>query len=1671
MAQESFEQLLNAVKQAESRGQRFDEKGNLLTSPKGAQGEMQVMPKTARSPGYGVAPAQDKTPDELARVGKDYLQAMLNKYGDTKTALMAYNWGPKNTDDWLAAGADPKKVPAETQKYTRDILNSLSGTKTGAPASAEPTASEKMMTDALKSGMSAQNLIKDAGPGYKAAMAMMFLAEDKPKSEEDDIWKEAEPEQTAEMDTEEPASPLASLDLSYKSPFPAQKVQPVARLAGGGLPGAPKVGVKGTAREELDKVKADYDRYAKEADTYNTALNQYKSDIYDPYTKEVDKYNAGLEEYKTKTYNPYVKAVEDYNASLDKYKQELYSPYVAAVDKYNADLERYNTETYNPYLQKVADYNSALQKYQTDIYDPYSKALDEYNAAAEAWNAGPRTTAFDKTAPTLAKTFDMAAPAAPVAFSGTAPTAPEAFAGTAPTAPAAFSMAAPTLAKTFDRTAPVMPTVTQADYDKMVAASRQDVVNRQQALDVASNPEAYGLTINKLFAEGGEAKSSADDLAALMPNIEDTSPAPFHTIKGANKQMIGNRELENMMMGLGTDSTTLGVNLSKMKQDDKENLAQSLMAAYRKQMGDVNLNVNMIRPVDAPPGVYMGALNAGIPVGNRDQLLVGASGMRTPDESRITGYNLGYSGEVGPGRLNAMMMQPKGNPQGRNYQIQYQIPLKADGGVVHRADGSSQEGEMSQSIYPESGMKTEYSNAPKRTAKEMLVYMQAQNPSVRIDKFPMDSNTMGYVSSRQPDIVNINPDQSPAREELTKLHELEHSLALRSGDILGRPEIRGQDNAYRAYHLLKKDWTPIRQFAYNMASNKDKLEKFFGQPMDSGYLNMSKQTLDDIRNRGDALQGLAEEQMASLSALEQTTGKFLTQDPEMRKLFPSTKMMAVYDALTGPRQTRMDARDLPAHTPVPSYMYQDNPVLKFIQKHTTGANEYGIPIKRAAGSPEEGEVKEPWLPQVSSYSELTAQDMYPGQQGQFDQRDAARHMLAAGTLARKYGPGTAELLGKAHEITTSPLRYIGSKLGISQMPVDYEQDLHNNKIGIELAARSKSQKDLENLVMQMAEQHRLQQTEGKPWTGKPVRRGDGSPQTGEIGPAFGNPNIQRQGAKARALAAQRDVNTLPDPKTYAAVSGFLGTPFQEQGWSVFHPQRQGIETAADVGYTAGLGAQIAPVAAPVLKGAAKLVGSGLNERMLAGQSLTPGINTPAPVNFAVRPEGGGFFLHNQRQGIDDVDAFLRHYVGVQKESTNPLDQWMYKRYSSYMRGTMGTEMDPFVKAADQGKKLHFLDQQGTPFQPAYVDHLPYIRERMGLPKHGFATTPTGTRVEEAIDATINPMAVGEVGDLNLSPKMKELQARNPDQPVYELMHEEVRDVLKPEDLKIALSDMMRSTDLPAEYRLTQDQLNKMTLLDASEKVAQFNQYLDAKKSTQLLREAKDVPVYKAYKEDDGHRWMAPEDVMNDESSRRYVMTAGKDANWCTKSEDTCMAYGADPYRLLILSDERGKPLAQVQYENYVPDVNDWMHTLPPSTERQLRDDYMIHQIENLPEYKQWAQQNTQMNIREIKGRHNETNLQGPVLDKVRDLIRSGNWSMVDDLKNAQLVDATSLAAGRYVDMNAYEKAVKDRFGTLYLTPEEAVEAKSMVQTAPKPPEEYAKGGSVERVSGDNRRYL
>ena len=145
-----------------------------------------------------------------------------------------------------------------------------------------------------------------------------------------------------------------------------------------------------------------------------------------------------------------------------------------------------------------------------------------------------------------------------------------------------------------------------------------------------------------------------------------------------------------------------------------------------------------------------------------------------------------------------------------------------------------------------------------------------------------------------------------------------------------------------------------------------------------------------------------------------------------------------------------------------------------------GGNANGGPVQgyQKGGTVKKPDVPTPYLFSVPTYSETVAYEMYPGQKGQDDQRDAARHMLAAGTLSRKYGPKTAEFLGKAHEFTTSPLQSVKSMF-TGKMPADYGMDTHNNRFGAQLGQRAKSQAELEDLVQEEAERASRTQTQDK----------------------------------------------------------------------------------------------------------------------------------------------------------------------------------------------------------------------------------------------------------------------------------------------------------------------------------------------------------------------------------------------------------------------------------------------------------------------------------------------------------------------------------------------------------------------------------------------------------------
>ena len=161
---------------------------------------------------------------------------------------------------------------------------------------------------------------------------------------------------------------------------------------------------------------------------------------------------------------------------------------------------------------------------------------------------------------------------------------------------------------------------------------------------------------------------------------------------------------------------------------------------------------------------------------------------------------------------------------------------------------------------------------------------------------------------------------------------------------------------------------------------------------------------------------------------------------------------------------------------------------------------------------------------------------------------------------------------------------------------------------------------------------------------QPVHRFKDGGQDGEdlSKPAFVYPTVVR-----KPTAPRGDVNTLPDPKTYAAVSGFLGTPPDEQGFSVLHPDLKGIKTAGDIGYATGLGANVLPL----VGGALKLAGEGANARLLSGKSLMPGmLAEPKSVLFAKEPKIPEGLRPSEQDAFRSAYESIQENGGVKRDS-------------------------------------------------------------------------------------------------------------------------------------------------------------------------------------------------------------------------------------------------------------------------------------------------------------------------------------------------------------------------------------------------------------------------------------
>jgi hypothetical protein len=700
--------------------------------------------------------------------------------------------------------------------------------------------------------------------------------------------------------------------------------------------------------------------------------------------------------------------------------------------------------------------------------------------------------------------------------------------------------------------------------------------------------------------------------------------------------------------------------------------------------------------------------------------------------------------------------------------------------------------------------------------------------------------------------------------------------------------------------------------------------------------------------------------------------------------------------------------------------------------------------------------------------------------GQDDQQDAARHMLAAGTMARKYGPTVADLAGKAHEYSTSPLRALMTLIGRGQMPPDYEQDMHNNALGIELARRAKSQRELEDLIQSAAERPATTRTEGRPWVNKAK---GGEVSADELNRPF--IGYRSAGRRPESQQDRRAAADAPLSALRGMVSGVLGAPGDIESLIRMLPglsERTVLPTSEDVekrlpmpelnqtptgrafttagqlggGFYTGPGAPLRAVAA--LPSAVSRAGRDF--AMAAGQ---PAVNV-------VKPKGGNWMTGSVERVVNPMQQTVLNETGLQNlaeragvdvsESVRArqlpeaaMNRWLETKLGKYIKNEMGTPEDPVRALAERGV-LH-VDPEQLNFRPEL--HGRFMSEG----QTAVAQSPAAKSWEGASDLTVGQMPAGQLLQQGYAEQMPWLAKVPPETPVYMPSQSGMADDLGFGHLVDELRNAVNpESGLPANLRLKYQDLEKVTVPQAVERVAKINDWRAAQKAEADMARAMNpaTQVVKEYPEQ-GFKWVElrqpKETVSLSDDTLRAHMT---ERDMTPDEIDFALADPQTRAQIEKMANEDYGPLADaLKYEGetmghcvggYCPDVVEGRSkiyslrdkkgqphvTIEVQPGRKLTEKDMPDDVRDMlseqygdasrEEFEAAVQQYLQSRsvpdaIVQIKGKANKAPKE-EYLPAVQDFIRSGNFGRIGDLKNAGLVQ---LPDKRLITNEQFDEAI------------------------------------------------
>lgn len=146
--------MLPITAQAESGNRDYYANGQPVRSPAGAMFRMQVLPSTARNPGFGITPAASQTPGEYNRVGEQLLAKMGPRYGyDPAKMWAAYHSGPGTVDRLSGAGPQwQQRLGPQGRSYVANNTRALGQSGPQASTTPQYTVNEAPMPEQNDTG-------------------------------------------------------------------------------------------------------------------------------------------------------------------------------------------------------------------------------------------------------------------------------------------------------------------------------------------------------------------------------------------------------------------------------------------------------------------------------------------------------------------------------------------------------------------------------------------------------------------------------------------------------------------------------------------------------------------------------------------------------------------------------------------------------------------------------------------------------------------------------------------------------------------------------------------------------------------------------------------------------------------------------------------------------------------------------------------------------------------------------------------------------------------------------------------------------------------------------------------------------------------------------------------------------------------------------------------------------------------------------------------------------------------------------------------------------------------------------------------------------------------------------------------------------------------------------